>query len=217
MKKGKNSFYCKYIKRGIDVVFSLLALIVLFPVILVLTIIGAIVMKGNPFFFHTRPGKNEKLFKVIKFRSMTNKKDKNGDFLPDQERLVGYGKFLRKTSLDEIPEFFNILIGEMSIVGPRPLEVCYLPYYNKKEKHRHDVTPGLTGLAQINGRTALNWEKRFEYDIKYVRNVSFSLDLKIILLTIKKVLKKEDIVMTGEEQGKFSDYRKLQNDININK
>lgn len=185
--------YAKFFKRVIDFSLSLMALIVLSPVLLVLTIVGAIVMKGNPFFIQLRPGKNEKIFKLIKFRTMTCEKDADGNLLPDEKRLTKYGKFLRSTSLDELPEILNILIGEMSIVGPRPLLVKYLPRYNEEQRHRHDVRPGLTGLAQVNGRNAVSWEKKFEYDVHYVNNITFVGDMSIIIKTVGKVLKSDGI------------------------
>lgn len=185
--------YAKCFKRVIDVTLSLLALIVLSPVLLILIILGAIKMKGNPFFTQARPGKNEKIFKLIKFRSMTCEKDENGDLLPDEQRLTKYGKFLRSTSLDELPELLNILAGQMSIVGPRPLLVKYLPLYNDEQRRRHDVRPGLTGYAQVNGRNAISWEERFALDVEYVRNVSFCMDVKILLGTVKAVLKRDGI------------------------
>ena len=187
--------YAKCFKRVIDFTLSLLALLVLSPILLILTIIGAIAMKGNPFFTQLRPGKNEKIFKLIKFRTMSNAKDKDGKLLPDDIRLNKYGRFLRSTSLDELPELLNILKGDMAIVGPRPLLVEYLPYYTDEEKHRHDVRPGLTGLAQVNGRNAITWEKKFEWDLKYVRNITILNDLKIILYTVLKVLKSEDVLV----------------------
>lgn len=191
--------YAKYFKRVIDFTLSLIALIVLSPILLVLIIITAIAMKGNPFFTQQRPGKDEKIFKLIKFRTMTNEKDENGNLLPDDVRLNKFGKFLRSTSLDELPELINILKGDMSIVGPRPLLVKYLPYYTEEEKHRHDVRPGLTGLAQVNGRNAIaSWEERFSYDLKYVKECSLFLDVKILLLTVGKVLKRSDILVGSE-------------------
>lgn len=191
--------YGKFFKRLIDFCLSLFALIVLSPVLLVLIISGAINMKGNPFFTQQRPGKNEKIFKLIKFRTMTNEKDKDGNLLPDEKRLTGYGKFLRSTSLDELPELFNILTGDMAIVGPRPLLVEYLPYYTEEEKHRHDVRPGLTGLAQVNGRNAIaSWEERFEYDLEYIKNCSLKLDISILFKTVYKVIKKSDILVGNE-------------------
>ena len=209
--------YAKCFKRVMDFTLSLIALIVLSPILLILMIVGAIAMKGNPFFVQPRPGKinkktgKEKIFKLIKFRTMTNAKDKDGNLLPDEKRLIKYGRILRSTSLDELPELLNILKGDMSIVGPRPLAIEYLPYYNEKEKHRHDVSPGLTGLAQVNGRNALQWEERFNYDLEYVKNISFLMDAKIVYWTIGKVLKRQDIVIRGEGTTiDFDVYRKKQ-------
>lgn len=179
--------YAKYFKRPLDFCLSLAALIVLSPVLLVLTVLGAIKMKGNPFFTQLRPGKDEKIFRLIKFRSMTCETDENGALLPDEVRLTRYGKFLRSTSLDELPELINILKGDMSIVGPRPLLVKYLPLYNDEQRHRHDVRPGLTGYAQVHGRNSLSWEERFEMDVAYVRNITFCGDVRIILGTVKAV------------------------------
>ena len=181
-----NGIYARYIKRLMDFFLSLCAVIVLSPILLVLTVVGAVEMKGNPFFVQERPGKNEKIFKLIKFRTMTCEKDKEGKLLPDEQRITGYGNFLRHTSLDELPELFNILKGDMSIIGPRPLLPEYLPYYTETERHRHDVRPGLSGLAQINGRNAVTWEEKFSWDLKYVGNITFLGDIKIILLTVKK-------------------------------
>ena len=185
--------YAKYIKRILDFVLSLGALLMLSPVLLVLMVLGAWKMKGNPFFTQQRPGKDEKIFKLIKFRSMTCEKDSRGNLLPDEQRLTRYGKLLRATSLDELPELINILKGDMSIVGPRPLLVKYLPLYNQEQKHRHDVRPGLTGWAQVNGRNTLSWEDKFRYDVWYVRNISFGLDVKILFMTAKKVFVREGI------------------------
>ena len=185
--------YAKYFKRILDFSLSLLALIILLPLLLVLAIVGAVVMKGNPFFTQLRPGKDEKIFKLVKFRSMTCEKDADGNLLPDEQRLTRYGKFLRSTSLDELPELWNILKGEMSIVGPRPLLVKYLPLYNEQQKHRHDVRPGLTGLAQVMGRNAITWEEKFEMDVEYVAHVTFIDDLRIVLQTIAAVLKRDGI------------------------
>lgn len=185
--------YAKYFKRPMDVVLSLGALIVLSPVMLVLTVLGAIKMKGNPFFTQLRPGKDEKIFKLIKFRSMTCEVDENGNPLPDEVRLTRYGKILRSTSLDELPELINILKGDMSIVGPRPLLVKYLPLYNEEQRHRHDVRPGLTGLAQINGRNTVSWEEKFRLDVEYVSNITFSEDMKIIFGTVMAVLRRDGI------------------------
>lgn len=185
--------YAKFFKRVIDFILSLIALIVLLPILSVLVIVTAIAMKGNPFFTQRRPGKDEKIFKLIKFRTMTNEKDENGDLLPDDVRLNKFGKFLRSTSLDELPELINILKGDMSIVGPRPLLVKYLPRYNDEQRRRHDVRPGLTGNAQANGRNAISWEEKFKLDIEYIDNISFAFDVKIILDTIKCVLKRDGI------------------------
>ena len=185
--------YKNFFKRVFDFILSLLALIVLSPILVVFTIIGAIKMKGNPFFYQLRPGKDEKIFKLMKFRSMTEEKDENGNYLPDEVRLTKYGKWLRSTSIDELPELINILKGDMAIVGPRPLLVEYLPLYNEEQRHRHDVRPGLTGLAMTKGRNALSWEDKFAYDIEYVNNVSLLLDIEIILRTVKTVLTHEGI------------------------
>lgn len=199
MGKGKDSFYAKYIKRILDFTLSLIALIVLSPLLLILTIIGAIAMKGNPFFVQKRPGKidpktgKERIFSLIKFRTMDNRKDKDGNLLPDEVRLNGYGKFLRKTSADELPSLLNIIKSDLSIVGPRPLLVKYLLRYSDVQRHRHDVRPGLTGYAQAHGRNALSWEDKFAMDVWYTENVSFKLDLKIILDTVKAVLKRDGI------------------------
>ena len=203
--------YKKYIKRLLDILISLVGLIFLSPVILIVAILVRIKIGSPVIFKQERPGKDGKIFRLYKFRSMSDKKDKNGKLLPDNERLTKFGRILRATSLDELPELVNILKGEMSLIGPRPLAVCYLPYYNEKEKHRHDVRPGLTGLAQINGRNTLNWEERFAYDIKYVNNITFINDLKILFKTFYKVVKKDGVVTRGT--GKtidFDEYRKNQ-------
>lgn len=185
--------YAKCFKRVIDFFLSLIALVVLSPVLIILCGLGAVFMRGNPFFTQLRPGKNEKIFKLIKFRTMDNRKDKDGNLLPDEVRLNKYGKFLRSTSLDELPELINILKGDMSIVGPRPLLVRYLPRYNEEQKHRHDVRPGLTGYAQAHGRNAVSWEDKFAMDVWYTRNISFMTDVKIIVDTVKAVLKRDGI------------------------
>lgn len=185
--------YKKYIKRGLDIILSLTGIIITFPIFIIIGLL-VIIFLGKPAIFRQqRPGKDGKIFTLYKFRTMTNKKDKNGKLLPDSKRLTKFGKFLRKTSLDEIPEFFNILKGDMSFVGPRPLLVEYLDYYTEEEKHRHDVRPGLTGLAQVSGRNLLNWEDRFKKDLEYVNNITFINDVKIILKTIKTVFKREGI------------------------
>lgn len=206
MSKGE-SMYQKYIKRGLDFILSLVALIVLSPVLLVLILIGAIAMKGNPFFTQPRPGKNEKIFKLIKFRTMDNRKDADGNLLPDEVRLNGYGKFLRSTSLDELPELINILVGDMSIVGPRPQLVRDMVFMTPEQRKRHSVRQGLTGLAQVNGRNNITWEEKIEWDLKYIEDISFVNDVKIILQTVGKVLKKSDVVREGTASDMdFGDY-----------
>lgn len=201
--------YRKFIKRLLDIICALLALILLSPLFIILTIIGAIAMKGNPFFTQERPGYKEKLFKLIKFRTMTNEIDKDGNLLPDEKRLNGYGKFLRSTSLDEFPEAINILKGDMSVIGPRPWLVEYLPYYTEEEHHRHDVKPGLSGWAQVNGRNLINWTERIKLDLYYVENISFLLDIRIIILSIKAFIKKENIELdTQKIEGNFAEQRR---------
>lgn len=198
--------YEKFLKRCLDFVLSFCALVILSPIFIILIILGMIFMGGNPFFTQKRPGKNERIFKLVKFRTMNNRCDENGKLLPDNVRLNKYGRILRSTSLDELPELINILKGDMSIVGPRPLAVQYLPYYNENERRRHSVLPGLTGLAQINGRNATNWPERFAYDLEYVNNISFLNDCKIIIGTIGKVLQRGDITVRGT--GKVVDFDK---------
>ena len=206
--------YAKCFKRLFDFLLSFMALLVLSPIFIILIAVGAVAVKGNPFFTQLRPGKTdkktgqEKIFKLVKFRTMSNEKDANGNLLPDELRITKYGKFLRSTSLDEIPELWNILKGDMSIVGPRPLLVRYLPYYTKEEHRRHDVRPGLTGLAQVNGRNMVSWEKRFELDVEYTENVSLFLDIKIIIDTVKSVLSSDDISLNALED--FDAYRRNQ-------
>lgn len=191
--------YAKYLKRALDFTLSLIALILLSPVLLILSVVGAIAMKGNPFFTQLRPGRidkrtgKERIFKLIKFRTMDNRKDKDGNLLPDEVRLNKYGRMLRSTSLDELPELFNILIGDMSVVGPRPLLVKYLPLYSVEQRRRHEVRPGLTGLAQISGRNAIDWEDKFALDVKYVDDIRFVGDLKIILGTVRAVFNRDGI------------------------
>lgn len=200
--------YRRFFKRFLDFVLSLMALIVLSPVLLILTVLGAIKMKGNPFFTQLRPGKDEKIFKLIKFRTMTCEKDAQGNLLPDDQRLTKYGRLLRSTSLDELPELINILIGDMSIVGPRPLLVEYLPWYNETEKRRHDVRPGLTGWAQVNGRNSVDWETRFMLDVEYVNNISLFMDIKVIFMTAQKVLCRSDVAKdTRTAEGNFAQIR----------
>lgn len=201
--------YAKYIKRILDLILSLMALILLMPLMIIIGILVRINL-GSPIIFkQKRPGKNEKIFTLYKFRTMTDKRDIDGNLLQDEYRLTKFGKFLRSTSLDELPELINIIKGDMAIVGPRPLLVEYLPYYTEEEKHRHDVRPGLTGLAQVNGRNAISWEEKLKYDTEYIKKISFYSDLKIIFKTIKKTIKREDILMGNEfVVGKFIDQRK---------
>ena len=195
--------YENYLKRVMDFILSLIAIIVFFPLLVILSIIGLVAMKGNPFFCQPRPGKmdkktsNEKIFKLIKFRTMSNEKDKEGNLLPDSLRLNSYGKFLRSTSLDELPSLINILNGDLSIVGPRPQLVRDMVFMNEDQRRRHLVRPGLTGLAQVNGRNNITWEQKFEYDLIYIKDISFIGDIKIILQTIGKVLKRSDVVREG--------------------
>lgn len=202
--------YAKYFKRVIDFTLSLAALIVLSPVLLVLTVAGAVAMGGNPFFNQQRPGRidpktgEERIFKLVKFRSMNNKKDAEGNLLPDDVRLSKYGRILRSTSLDELPELWNILKGDMSIVGPRPLLVKYLPRYTQEQRRRHTVRPGLTGLAQINGRNTVTWEEKFRMDVEYVDNITFLGDLEIIWETVTKVLKRDGI--TSETSATMEEF-----------
>lgn len=189
--------YAKYIKRMLDFILSLIALIVLSPLMIIIGILVRIKLGKPVIFKQKRPGKNEKIFTLYKFRTMTDEKDEQGNLLADEKRLTKFGKFLRSTSLDELPELWNILKGEMAIVGPRPLLVEYLPLYNEEQKHRHDIKPGLTGLAQITGRNAIQWEEKFKEDIEYVNNITFIQDTKIILKTFIKVFKKDGINQEG--------------------
>ena len=199
--------YEKFFKRPLDFICGLAAVIVFSWLYLILIILGAIFMGGNPFFTQERPGKNEKIFKLIKFRSMDNRRDEKGNLLPDNIRLNKYGRFLRKTSLDELPEAFNIIKGDMSVIGPRPLLVKYLPYYTEEERKRHCVRPGLSGLAQINGRNAISWDDKFAYDVKYVNKITFYGDVKIIFETIKKVFVKSEVIVLNALED-FDEYRK---------
>ena len=199
--------YAKFFKRVMDFVLSLCALIVLSPVLLILAVLGAVIMKGNPFFTQLRPGKDEKIFKMIKFRSMTCETDENGNLLPDEVRLTKYGKFLRATSLDELPELLNIVKGDMSIVGPRPQLVRDMVFMTPEQRRRHSVRPGLTGLAQCNGRNAMSWEKKFEYDLIYIKKITFWGDVKILLQTVVKVFQRDGIneegMATAEDLGDY--------------
>lgn len=185
--------YKLFLKRVLDLSVALIAFIVLSPIIIIVTVWLYIANNGHPFFFQIRPGKGAKLFKIIKFKTMSDKKDHYGNLLPDHLRLTSIGSFVRKTSLDEIPQLLNVLKGDMSLIGPRPLLPEYLPLYNTEQNRRHEVNPGITGWAQVNGRNAISWEQKFKLDVWYVDNVSFLLDLKILWLTIKKVLVKEGI------------------------
>lgn len=190
---NKAGIYAKYIKRPMDIILSLVAIVGLAPILLLVAVLVRKKLGKPVIFVQERPGLKEKTFRLYKFRSMTDKCDEKGELLPDEIRLTSFGKFLRSTSLDELPELFNILKGDMSVVGPRPLLVKYLPLYNEFQKHRHDVRPGLSGLAQINGRNAISWEKKFEYDVEYTKNITFLGDWKIIFLTFKKAFFREGI------------------------
>lgn len=191
--------YAKGVKRVLDFLAALIGIIVASPVFLIVALLVRFKLGSPVIFMQERPGKNEKIFKLYKFRSMTDERDDEGNLLPNELRLTKFGKALRASSLDELPELFNILKGDMSLVGPRPLRIRYLPYYTEEESHRHDVRPGLTGLAQVNGRSALDWEARFAYDVTYVRNLTFMMDVKIVCTTILKVLKRSD-TLEGEMQ-----------------
>ncbi len=202
--------YGRFFKRLLDFALSLCAILVLMPVFLILSVSGAVLMRGNPFFVQPRPGKKgrdgkERIFNLVKFRTMSNKKDKSGNLLPDKERLNRYGRFLRSTSLDELPELWNILAGDMSLVGPRPLLVKYLPLYTEEQRRRHNVRPGLTGLAQINGRNAVSWEEKFRLDVMYADNVTLREDVRILLQTVAVVLKREGI--SGEASATMEEFR----------
>ena len=213
--------YAKVFKRLLDFVLSLIALIVLSPILLILMVIGAVAMGGNPFFTQLRPGRidkktgQEKIFKLIKFRTMSNAKDKDGNLLPDDVRLNNYGRFLRSTSLDELPELINILVGDMSIVGPRPQLVRDMTFMTKEQRRRHDVRPGLTGLAQVNGRNNITWEQKFEYDLQYIDSgITFIGDVKIIFQTVGKVLKRSDTVREGTSSDKdFGDWLMMEGKV----
>lgn len=201
--------YERFVKRPLDLILALSALLVLSPLLLLLTVFGAVAMKGNPFFTQLRPGKigkdgKARIFKLIKFRTMSNAKDKNGELLPDEKRLNGYGRLLRKSSLDELPELLSIISGSMSIVGPRPLLVKYLERYNDHQARRHEVRPGFTGLAQVHGRNAISWEEKFDWDVKYVDRITFLGDVKIVLDTVRVVLKREGI--SGEGTATMTEF-----------
>lgn len=190
--------YRIFFKRTIDLIISILGLIIISPIFLFTSAALFISLNGNPFFIQRRPGQNEQIFKIIKFRTMLNTRDNSGNLLPDNERLFGFGKIVRKLSLDEIPQLINVLIGDMSLIGPRPLLESYLPLYNKTQQKRHSVKPGITGWAQINGRNELTWAQKFDLDIFYIENLTFVLDLKILYLTVLKVVNREGINKTGE-------------------
>lgn len=201
--------YKHFFKRIIDFLFAFFGLLILSPVFLMVVIALAIANKGKPFFFQKRPGRNEKIFKVIKFKSMNDRQDEKGNLLPDKERLTKVGALVRKTSLDEIPQLINVLKGDMSLIGPRPLLIQYLPYYTKREKLRHTVRPGITGWAQVNGRNTVNWDERLEMDVQYVENMSFIKDIKIIIRTVKNVINRKDIVVIpGQLFTTLDKYRK---------
>ena len=197
--------YEKYFKRPVDFICGVVAVVVFCWLYVILIILGTVFMRGNPFYTQERPGKNEKIFKLIKFRTMDNRKDGDGNLLPDEIRLNTYGRFLRKTSLDELPEAFNIIKGDMSVVGPRPLLVKYLDRYNEEQHHRHDVRPGLSGYAQVNGRNAISWEEKFKLDVEYVNNITFLGDVKLILQTVGKAFFKQEGISseTSETMEEF--------------
>ena len=196
--KRKRTIYEVVFKRMLGFLFSLLAILILWPLMLIIAILVKICLGGPIIFKQERPGKNEKIFNLYKFRTMTNKKDEKGNLLPDELRVTKFGKFLRSTSLDELPGLFNILFGQMSIVGPRPLLVDYLPLYNDEQSKRHLVSPGLTGLAQVNGRNAISWEQRFAYDLQYIKKITFVKDCAIIFKTAVKVFKRSETSVTME-------------------
>lgn len=207
MNSRTNSIYAVFFKRFFDIVLSLFALIILSPLLVIVAILIRIKL-GSPVIYKAkRPGKNEQVFMLYKFRSMTNERDDNGKLLPDTERLTKFGRIIRATSIDELPELINIVKGEMSIVGPRPLAVSYLPYYTSKERHRHDVRPGLTGLAQINGRNTICWDDKFKYDLEYIETISLSNDIRIVLKTVKKVFVREGIGQGEQHPGNLYDVR----------
>lgn len=200
MSERKVGIYEKYVKRILDIIISFSVLLIFSPILLLVALLVRVNLGSPVIFKQARPGKDEKIFYMYKFRSMSDARDENGNLLPDAERLTKFGRLLRSSSLDELPELFCILKGDMSLIGPRPLTVAYLPYYTDEERLRHSVRPGLTGLAQVNGRNNLSWEERFAYDIHYVQNISLKMDIQILLQTVGKVLKSEDIVVCGENQ-----------------
>lgn len=208
------NLYKTFFKRFIDFIVALMGLILLSPVIIIVSIFLYFDFNGNPFFKQKRPGRNERVFEIIKFKTMNDKRDSNGQLLPDNQRITILGQFIRKSSLDEIPQLINVLKGDMSLIGPRPLRTFYLPYYNDNERIRHNVRPGITGLAQVSGRNFLSWEERFKFDIEYVKTLSFSLDLDIILKTAKKAFSGKDVAEDPFEfTESFDVYRKKQLDL----
>ena len=213
MSRGKDGIYCRYIKRLLDILLSGCALVILSPVLLVVAILVRIKLGSPVIFCQERPGKDEKIFRMYKFRSMTDERDEDGNLLPDEVRLTKFGRLLRSTSLDELPELWNIFKGDMSVVGPRPLLVKYLPLYNEEQHHRHDVRPGLTGLAQVSGRNAITWEEKFAHDIQYVENISLFLDLQIVILTVKKVLKHEGI--TSDSSATMEEFKGTEREYSV--
>lgn len=212
----KKTIYNLFVKRLLDLVLSGIALVVLSPILLLIAFMVKIKLGSPVIFKQERPGKGEKIFSLYKFRSMSNERDDNGNLLPDTMRLTKFGRLLRATSLDELPELINIVKGDMSIVGPRPLSVKYLPFYTNKEHHRHDVRPGLTGLAQVNGRNSLSWNSKFNYDLEYIKKLSFAYDVEIILLTVKKVFAREGIGQGEQHPGSLHEERENWLDENGN-
>ena len=210
--------YARFWKRLLDFLLALTALLILSPLLLLLTVAGAVAMRGNPFFAQPRPGRGERIFRLIKFRTMSDRRDASGALLPDGERLNGYGRFLRKTSLDELPELFNILVGQMALVGPRPLLTAYLPLYSEEQHHRHDVRPGLTGYAQVHGRNAVPWEERFRMDVWYTQNITFRLDCRILLDTVRVVFRHDGIGSgTSETMEPFTGNRTAAVEVGVEK
>jgi len=203
--------YKSFFKRVLDVIISFSALIILSPLFILVIIALFVANEGaGVFFFQERPGVHERIFRILKFKTMTDKEDENGKLLPDAKRLTKVGRFIRSCSIDELPQLINVLKGDMSLIGPRPLAVVYLPYYSEQERHRHDVRPGITGWAQVNGRKALTWEERFYFDLQYVNTLTFGLDLKIFFLTIQKIIKKDNVNVDSQGAESFHSWRKKQ-------
>ncbi|MDR0890370.1 MAG: sugar transferase [Oscillospiraceae bacterium] len=208
--------YQRYIKRILDFSVALVGLLALSPILLLLCILGAVFLRGNPFFLQARPGRDEKLFSIVKFRTMTTAQGADGKPLADSERLTAYGKFLRKVSLDELPELWNVLVGDMALVGPRPLLTQYLPYYTQEERRRHDVRPGITGLAQINGRNCLRWDERFRKDIEYVENIRFLGDIRILFQTVARVFSASGVqIDSAQEEGNLKEIRSAKRAVGV--